>query len=45
MQHCEAEDNLDMVSISAHVLALLGGGVCLVAGQNSFFYEGRIPPW
>ena len=38
MQHCAAEDNLDMVSASMHVLALLGGGVCAVAGQHSFIY-------
>ena len=44
MQHCAAEDNLDMVSASVHVLALLGGGVCPVAGRHSFLYEGRIPP-
>ena len=45
MQRCAAEDNLDMVSGSVHVLALLGGGVCPVAGWHSFFYEGRIPQW
>ena len=45
MQRRAAEDNLDMVSASVHVLALLGGGVCPVAGRHSFFYEGRIPPW
>ena len=45
MQHCAAEDNLDMVSASVHVLALLGGGVCPVPGRHSFLYEGRIPPW
>ena len=45
MQCCAAEDNLDMVSASAHMLALLGGGVCPVAGRHSFFYEGRISPW
>ena len=38
MQSCAAEDNLDMVSASVHVLALLGGGVCPVAGSYSFFY-------
>ena len=47
MQRCAAEDNLDMVSASVYdiVLALLGGGVCPVAGWHSFLYEGRIPPW
>ena len=45
MQRCAAEENLDMVSASVHVLALLGGGVCPVVGRHSFFYEGRIPPW
>ena len=45
MQRCAAEDNLDMVSASVHVLALLCGGVCPVAGRHSFFYEGCIPPW
>ena len=45
MQHCVAEDNHDMVSARVHVLALLGGGVCPVAGRYSFFYEGCIPPW
>ena len=43
MQRCAAEDNLDMVSASVHVLALLGGGECPVAGRHSFLYEGRIP--
>ena len=43
MQRCAAEDNLDMVSASVHVLALLGGGVCPVAGRHSFLYEGHIP--
>ena len=42
MQRYVAEDNLDMVSASVHVLALLGGGVCPVAGQHSFLYEGRM---
>ena len=45
MQRCVAEDNLDMVSTSVHVLALLGGGACPVAGRHSFLYEGRIPLW
>ena len=45
MQRCAAEDNLDMVSASVHVLALLGGGVCPVAGRHSFLYKGRIPQW
>ena len=45
MQSCAAEDNLDMVSASVHVLALLGGGVCPVAGRHSFLYKSRIPPW
>ena len=45
MQRCVAEDKLDMVSTSVHVLALLRGGVWPVAGQHSFFYEGRIPLW
>ena len=43
MQRCAAEDNLDMVSASVHVLALLGGGECPAAGRHSFLYEGRIP--
>ena len=43
MQRCAAEDNLDMVSASVHVLDLLGEGVCPVAGRYSFLYEGRIP--
>ena len=43
MQRGTAEDNLDMVSASVHVLALLGGGVCPVAGRHSFLYEGHIP--
>ena len=34
-----------MVCTSVHVLALLGGGVCHVAGRLSFLYEGRNPPW
>ena len=45
MQLCAAEDNLNMVSASVHVLSLLCRGVCPVAGRHSFFYEGRIPPW
>ena len=44
MQRCPAEDNLDMVSASVHVSALLGGGVCPVAGRHSFLYESHIPP-
>ena len=44
MQRCAADDKLDMVSASVHVLALLCGGVCPVARWHSFFYEGRIPP-
>ena len=43
MQRCAAEDNLDMVSASVHVLALVGGGECPVAERHSFLYEGRIP--
>ena len=39
MQHCAAEDNLDMVSASVDVLALLGGGVCPVAGRHSLLYD------
>ena len=45
MQRCAAEDNLNMVSTSVHVLALLGGGGCPVAGRHSFLHEGRIPRW
>ena len=44
MQRCTAEDKLDMVSAGVHVLDLLCGGVCPVAGRHSFFYEGHIPP-
>ena len=43
MQRRTAEDKLDMVSGSVHVLALLCGGVCPVAGRHPFLYEGRIP--
>ena len=45
MQRCAAEDKLDMVSASVHMLALRCGGLCPVAGRHFFFYEGRIPPW
>ena len=45
MQRCAAEDKLNIVSAGVHVLALLGGGVCPVAGRHPFFYEGRIPSW
>ena len=38
MQRCAAENNLDMVSASVHVLSLLGGGVCPVAERHSFIH-------
>ena len=36
---------LKTICTSVHALALLGGGVCPVAGRPSPFDEGRIPSW